>query len=275
MDYEQEVALWRTKAEANLRAENGWLAVSGLYWLHEGSNTFGTDDSNDAILPPGSAAPFAGEILLQGEIARVRLGPDTAGVINGTTPVGATPVLLATDETHNPDRLTMAALSMSIIKRGARFGIRLWDNNSEARRSFTGRKWFPVNPAYCVKARFNPYEAPKTLTIITMIGDLEPADSPGTVTFVLEGKTFTLEAESADASKGLFFNFKDATNGHETYGSGRFLTTSGVVDGGVTIDFNKAVSPPCDFTPFATCPLPRMENVLAVRLPVGELVSHH
>jgi uncharacterized protein (DUF1684 family) len=46
-------------------------------------------------------------------------------------------------------------------------------------------------------------------------------------------------------------------------------------DGRVTLDFNKAYSPPCAFTPFATCPLPPKQNRLPVRIEAGEKHSGH
>ena len=41
-------------------------------------------------------------------------------------------------------------------------------------------------------------------------------------------------------------------------------------DGTVVLDFNKAYSPPCAFTSFATCPLPPRQNRLDVRIEAGE-----
>ena len=41
-------------------------------------------------------------------------------------------------------------------------------------------------------------------------------------------------------------------------------------DGTVTLDFNKAYSPPCAFTNYATCPLPPPQNRLDVRIEAGE-----
>ena len=38
----------------------------------------------------------------------------------------------------------------------------------------------------------------------------------------------------------------------------------------IVLDFNKAYNPPCAFTPFATCPLPPLQNRLPVRLEAGE-----
>jgi len=42
----------------------------------------------------------------------------------------------------------------------------------------------------------------------------------------------------------------------------------------VVLDFNRAHSPPCAFTDFATCPLPPPQNRLAVPIEAGELDPH-
>ena len=61
-------------------------------------------------------------------------------------------------------------------------------------------------------------------------------------------------------------------DGTLTYGGGRFLSAR-LPDGKnkqVELDFNRAYNPPCAFTAFATCPVPRKENRLGVRVEAGE-----
>ena len=68
--YQQSVEQWRQSYEAKLRADDGWLTVSGLFWLHEGENTFGSAPGNDVVLPapvPAHAGHFdlhAGKIVV-------------------------------------------------------------------------------------------------------------------------------------------------------------------------------------------------------------------
>ena len=45
--YQTEIAQWRQQREANLKRDGGWLSVAGLFWLHEGANTFGKDPGNE------------------------------------------------------------------------------------------------------------------------------------------------------------------------------------------------------------------------------------
>lgn len=82
--------------------------------------------------------------------------------------------------------------------------------------------------------------------------------------------TFSL-AVSVARAKELFFVFSDATSGKGSYPGGRFLYTAlPDKDGNVTLDFNRAYSPPCAFTDFATCPLPPPQNRLKVAIAAGE-----
>jgi len=39
----------------------------------------------------------------------------------------------------------------------------------------------------------------------------------------------------------------------------------------VVLDFNRAVNLPCAYTPFATCPLPPVENRLPIAIRAGEM----
>ncbi len=57
--YRAEIQKWRDDREASLRSKEGWLSIAGLFFLKEGRNTFGSDRSNDFVLP-ASAPPHAG-----------------------------------------------------------------------------------------------------------------------------------------------------------------------------------------------------------------------
>src|SRR5512142_1194576 len=53
--YEQSILKWRQEVDANLRRENGWLALSGLFWLRNGTNVIGSDPNSDILLPARAA----------------------------------------------------------------------------------------------------------------------------------------------------------------------------------------------------------------------------
>jgi uncharacterized protein (DUF1684 family) len=164
-------------------------------------------------------------------------------------------------------------LTLTLIKRGERYGIRLRDKNNSSRREFKGLRWFPARESYRVTAKFIPHQQPTELAVPNVLGDVLKMPSPGLLVFKLNGREYSLAPVSEDDGK-LFVIFRDLTSGKQTYPSGRFLYADAPVNGQVTLDFNQAVNPPCAFTPYATCPLPPKENRLKVAIAAGEQTYH-
>ena len=268
--YRAEVRKWRAGREARLKADGGWLTVAGLFWLEEGPNRFGTDPAGDVVLPDGSTPAKAGVFELKGDQVTVSLLPGASGRIAGQPVSGSS--AMQPDTSGSPDVLEMGTLSLSVIERGDRYGIRLKDKNAAARKGFTGLEWFDVEEDYRVAARWVAYPEPKLVEVPNVLGQIVPMPSPGYAEFTLAGKSVRLDGvlESPDAGE-LFFIFRDQTSGKETYGAGRFLYADLPKGGKVVLDFNKAYSPPCAFTPYATCPLPPRQNRLPVRVEAGEM----
>ncbi len=267
--YRDEIALWRQNREEGLKKEGGWPSVAGLHWLKEGDNAIGGGAGNDYVLPAGSAPDRVGVIMLLNRRAFLKVAPGVTVHVNGNP---FTDSELKTDAQGKPDKVTLNDLAFTVIQRGKRTGIRLWDNNAPARKNFTGLKWYPTDKAYRITAKFVPYAPPRKMSILNILGDMEEGVSPGYVTFVLKGQEYRLETQSEGDE--LFINFKDETSGKETYPPGRFLYASKPVNGQVVLDFNRAYNPPCAFTEFATCPLPPSQNRLKVRIEAGEKKYH-
>jgi uncharacterized protein (DUF1684 family) len=80
---------------------------------------------------------------------------------------------------------------------------------------------------------------------------------------------------------GLFLPFRDATNGTETYGAGRYLLDAAksadlggdVARGRLRLDFNFAYQPSCAFDPRWACPLAPPENWLDIPIRAGERIA--
>jgi uncharacterized protein (DUF1684 family) len=93
----------------------------------------------------------------------------------------------------------------------------------------------------------------------------------GAAVFEWNGATYRLEPDDT-GDDSYFFVFGDASNGKETYGGGRYMYMDPPDSTGMMVlDFNRAYNPPCVFSPYATCPLPRPENVLPFAVTAGEL----
>jgi uncharacterized protein len=265
--YEKEVEQWRQQQESELKSDTGWLTVAGLFWLKEGGNTVGSAASNGIVLPRGPAK--LGEFDFRG--GQVTFQP-AAGVsvnVNGKPAVSAT--RLKADTEGKPDQIELDGLTMFVIHRGDRYGIRLKDLDSKFRKDFTSRRWFPVKADYRVTAKFVAYNPPKMIAVPNVLGETSQMPSPGYVEFTFDGHELRLDPVVEEDS--LFFIFHDETSGKGTYPPGRFLHADFAKDGKVTLDFNKAYNPPCAFTPYATCPLPPKQNRLPLRIEAGEQFS--
>lgn len=266
--YLQTIESWQKDRVESLKNESGWLTLVGLYWLEEGENLFGSDPgTNNVILPEGKAPAVAGALLRRGSSVRVRTEPG-AGITSGGQPV--TELELASDAGGEPTILELGTLSFFVIERQDRIGVRIKDKASPTLVSFHGLDFFPVRPEWRIDARFEPYAPPKKVAVPNVLGQVTMSDSPGSVVFEREGKTWRLDTLGS-VDDGLSLIFADATNGKETYGAGRFLELGPLRDGKVEVDFNTAYNPPCAYSAFATCPLPPEQNKLkALAVTAGE-----
>jgi uncharacterized protein (DUF1684 family) len=265
--YRAEIQKWREDRETRLKADGGWLTVAGLFWLKEGENTFGSDAANAFVLPAGSPAR-AGSFSFASGKTTVKLQPGVEGLLGGKRIVTSD---LKSDENGDPDVLAIGPLTMQIIKRGERYGVRMKDKNAAARKAFTGLRWFDVREEYRVTAQFTSYAAPRPIKVPNILGQSEAMPSPGFATFSMGGQQVRLDGVLEEpGAEQLFFILRDQTSGKETYPAGRFLYADLPKQGKIVLDFNKAYNPPCAFTAFATCPLPPPQNWMPVRVEAGE-----
>jgi uncharacterized protein (DUF1684 family) len=268
--YRATIQQWRAQRETDLKGSDGWLTVSGLFWLKEGVNRAGSNATSEIVLPRGPVE--LGSFELRDGKTIFRAAPGVAVKLNGKAIDKAVP--LKSDADGKPDLIQVDAYTMFVIHRGERYAIRLKDPESASRKEFTGLHWFPVKESYRVVAKFIPYPEPKMITIPNILGETEQDPSPGYVLFTLDGRSHRLDPVVEDDQ--LFFIFRDLTSGKGTYPAGRFLYTDLPKDGEVVMDFNQAQNPPCAFTAYATCPLPPKQNRLPVPIEAGELnYGHH
>ena len=262
-DYAEEIEAWRADREARLKADDGWLTVSALFFLPEGESSFGSSPRNDLVLPEPFPAE-AGVFERRGRTVSVRAAGDRPLTIDGE-PVTAARLYPA------EGRVTLAAgpVSLWVHVSGERLGIRVRDTEAAIRRNFTGLEWYPADEGYRVRGKFSPHAEPLTVRTMNILGDIETYQSTGHVTLTVAGREVRmLPVNSGDR---LWFILRDATSGDETYVAARFLYADAPdADGWTTVDFNKAYNPPCAFNPHTTCPLPPPDNRLDVRIEAGE-----
>ena len=271
-NYQKELLDWQKTLDTNLRKENSWLALVGLFWLDEGHNTFGAGDENDIVFPDAGIPEQIGAFIVDGNEVKLEVTADALVDVDG---VPAKEASLRPDISGEPTTLKLGALSFILIQREDGFGIRLWDNNSPQRESFPGRQWYPIDEDFRIEGSYQRYTDERVVSFERRNGADFESKVGGEVKFAVGGETYSLLAFEDQEGDELFIMFRDATNSTETYGSGRYLVVDPPKDGKALIDFNRAYNPPCAFTPYATCPLPPTQNNLPLSIKAGEKKALH
>ena len=180
--YDREIDAWRRTRESELKADDGWLTVAGLFWLHDGENTAGSDPSRSIALPRGPA--YFGVFEYRGGKVAFHAAPG----IDVKAPAALRPDTVD----GGPDLIQFGDFTMFVIHRGTRDAIRLKDKQSEFRKSFTGLHWYPPREDYRMVAKWVPYAAPKQLAVPNILGETERQPSPGYAVFKLQGREYQL-----------------------------------------------------------------------------------
>jgi uncharacterized protein (DUF1684 family) len=265
-EYRESILKWRKEVDANLRRENGWLSLAGLFWLRRGTNVIGSDPESDIRLPQRAPACL-GTFEFDGNNVTLNVTVDVPVEVNG---VETTSALLDADQEDVPSFITFDNMRMVVVRRSKGVGIRVWDNAREERYTFPPREWYPVKEKYRVPAIYTRFETPKIVKMPDILGAILDEPMQGFVSFELDGKKYELLVEELP-DRRLFIQFMDLTNNDLTYPSGRYHYTDAHENGKVFIDFNKAYSPPCAFTEYATCTFPPQENRLDIAIEAGEI----
>ena len=155
----------------------------------------------------------------------------------------------------------------------------VFDPQSPRFAEFKGLEFFPPDLAYRFELPLVLNPRPDTVTILSTRGNQRRAVRAGWFEFKVGGRACRLEATRllepgiGENDVGLFF--KDATNGKETYGLGRYLDPERLPDGRYLLDFNHAYNPACAFSEHYNCPIPPKANALKVAIRAGEKDSHY
>jgi hypothetical protein len=252
-----------------------YAGLAGLWLLSEERTAFGTDSSLPIVLAGPGPRAVVGTFVRHDHTVQIepassgRLFSDDHRPINSTIP-------LQTDDDSVPTYLRFGPFRIWIHVEDDRDYVRVLDVTSPRLRAFTPAPEYVPDPQWRVAARFDAYRRPKVFRIADVTGADQRLEVPGELVFRLAGRQFRLRAFAQPGdSTTLWLMFKDSTNLRETYGAGRYLWVPAPDSTGwTTIDFNRAISPPCALTAYATCPLPPDENRLAVRIAAGEQRSH-
>lgn len=149
--------------------------------------------------------------------------------------------------------------------------------SAKQKKDFDTLDVYPVNHDLRVVAKFTLLEKQKTFKMKTTTDRLPEYRKFGVAEFNIDGKTYQLAIyQSIDLAKiekyknHIFVPFRDASNGEETYGGGRYIDLEIPQGDSIVIDFNKAYNPYCAYAHRFSCPIPPAENTLPIAILAGE-----
>ncbi|MBV8326313.1 DUF1684 domain-containing protein [Chryseobacterium sp.] len=144
-------------------------------------------------------------------------------------------------------------------------------------KNFKKHPFFPINMKYRVSATFLKSENTQPFELPTSSGKTKSYQEFGKATFELDGKPYTVTLyQSLDLIKKseykdyLFLPFRDATNGKETYGGGKYMDLRIPEGNTIVLDFNQSYQPYCAYNAYDyNCPIVPEENKLPVEIRAG------
>lgn len=247
---------FRRKRDQGVSGPQGAIALVTTAWVAEPTSIEGV---------PGSWAPAP-----SGDGLQVTADASAEIIVDGQTVDGDAVVYSQDSMTPSSvrfdDRRTAFVIGPDFH---GRFALRVWDAEMAAERGFAGIAAYDFDPAWVKQGTFAPVEGGVAFEYgKSQGGSLRRALSPGTIRFEHDGAEVELLALPDGDS--LQIVFADATTGGATYDVGRFLFVRPRSDGTVSLDFNRAIVPPCAMSDQFNCPLPPADNRLAFPIEAGE-----
>ncbi|HEY0261002.1 MAG TPA: DUF1684 domain-containing protein [Lacisediminihabitans sp.] len=254
---EQQFATYHERRELAVVQPKGSLALVNTQWIDSEQTIWGV---------PGTWAPLPkGEsgLLLTAEASDHIL-------VDGVLVDGSAAVRGKDAESPSEIVFSETVTGFVIASEEGTYALRVFDADSEGIRQFGSIDVFLYNPDWVVTATFT--EIPGGTTVgfehLKDDGKTRELPVPGTITFTKDGVDYDLAAFKA--GRALQLVFSDATSGDSTYSVGRFLFVAPNRDGSITLDFNRAVLPPCAFSYAFNCPMPPKQNRFSVPIEAGE-----
>ncbi|MCU1423946.1 MAG: hypothetical protein JWM51_237 [Microbacteriaceae bacterium] len=254
---ESLLATYHQRRELSVVQPKGNLALVNTQWVDSEQTIYGV---------PGAWAP-----LPEGESGlRVTAVASDGITVDGVLVDGE--AVVRGKDSDEPSEIDFGdgVTGFVIASAEGSYALRVWDANSEDVQKFGSIDSFPYNPEWVITAKFTEIPGGKAVGFEHLKDNGKTRDEvvPGEITFTKDGVDYDVAAYKA--GRALQLVFADATSGDSTYSVGRFLFVAPNPDGTITLDFNRAVLPPCAFSYNFNCPMPPKQNRFAVPIEAGE-----
>ena len=142
----------------------------------------------------------------------------------------------------------------------------------EQRARFEQLAYYPIDLSYRLRGELHIYGRQRIVEIPNTDSTITELERFGRFVSAFGENDFWLEVYRSPQTGETEIFFKDLTNGHTTYGGGRYARLTREDDGMYVIDFNNAYNPYCAYNPIYICPLPPRQNHLDFAVEAGELM---
>ncbi|WP_229841838.1 DUF1684 domain-containing protein [Pseudolysinimonas yzui] len=258
---EEQLAYFHERRELAVTQPLGSLALTVTQLVDDEQTIWGV---------PGRWAP-----LPQGESGLKVIATAADGILVDGALVDGEAVVRGKDDPAPSEVVFGDAVRGAVITQsGGGYALRVWDAHSEGIENFGGIDAFPYDPDWVVTAAWEENPEGTTMGFQHLKDDEDATHSPreevipGSIRFTRDGVDYDLVAFKA--GRALQIVFADATSGDTTYSVGRFLFVAPNPDGTITLDFNRAILPPCAFSYAFNCPLPPKQNRFGIPVEAGE-----
>ncbi|MDQ1581283.1 MAG: uncharacterized protein QOD05_2058 [Microbacteriaceae bacterium] len=261
-DPRELLATYRQRREQAVTAPMGSLALTNTQWI--------TGDADAPAQPVWGVAGVWSPLPKGQSGLKLTAAASDNIVVDGVLVDGETIVRGKDDASPSQIVFSETVTGFVIASAEGDYALRVWDSNSDGIQEFGSIDAFGYNPEWVIEAAFTPIEGGKTVGFEHLKDEGKTRDMviPGEITFTKDGVDYSLAAFKA--GRALQLVFADATSGDSTYSVGRFLFVAPNADGTITLDFNRAVLPPCAFSYAFNCPMPPKQNRFAVPIEAGE-----
>ena len=151
------------------------------------------------------------------------------------------------------------------------------------RKAFAGLPFYPTDYRYYVEATLVRDSTSRPFEMPTNTARRPLYRKYGELRFVLDDQPQHLSIyqdlsllKRPGFDDYLLLPFTDGSNGHGSYGGGRYLDLRLPPASSRTmqLDFNRAYNPSCAYSPGYSCPVPPPENRLPLAIPAGVRSDH-
>lgn len=142
--------------------------------------------------------------------------------------------------------------------------------NEVQKADFVPLDYFPEDGSLALVLNADKDIPKDSVELPTTTGETRPYIPFGRITFQVDGTDATLTVYREPDRGRLIIPFRDSTNNEETYGAGRTVDPQERPDGKLSVDFNYAYGPYCQYNDNWVCTVPPMENWLKVPIRAGE-----